>query len=323
MSNTTELKNKKFRNWCFTSFTFNEEELEKFLTLPCTYVVVGEERCPKTGRMHYQGYFEYKNARYFHSLKSQLGFHVHLEPRRQTAEQAANYCKKDGKFHERGVMSKPQGARTDLANVKDMIEEGKSLEEIIDEHPSYQVAKFTQLILPYKEPKRTWMPVTKWFHGVSGSGKTWAAFTEHPDLRIYVQDDTAQWWDGYDGHEVVIIDDFRQDFCKFSRLLKLLDRYPCRVQCKGGSRQFRPKYIYITSPEHPSFYFTDVDERKDQLNRRIAEVRHFPKKYIGPEIDLADVLSQRPTHASSADVEEEADGFKCSKEVCKEGDQSP
>lgn len=312
MSNTTQEKEKKYRPWCFTSFLFSQEELDRILSIPCTYIVVGEEKSPHSGRMHYQGYVEFKSQRYFKGVKKLLGEQCHIEPRMATAQEAADYCKKDGKYHERGIISQPQGARNDLNDVKKSIEDGKSLEEIIDAHPSYQAIKFAQTVLPYKEPKRTWMPVTKWFWGVSGSGKTWTAFTEHPDSRIYVQDDTAQWWDGYDGHEVVIIDDFRSDFCKFSRMLKLLDRYPCRVQCKGGSRQFRPKYIYITSPEHPSFYFTDVLERKDQLNRRIAEVRHFPKKYVGPEIDLADVLSKDYTHASSADVEEEADGFKCS-----------
>ena len=35
-----------------------------------------------------------------------------------------------------------------------------------------------------------------------------------------------KWWEGYDGHEVVLLDDIRKDFCKFHELLTLLDIYP-------------------------------------------------------------------------------------------------
>ena len=42
---------------------------------------------------------------------------------------------------------------------------------------------------------------------------------------IYTCLDNYKFWEGYDGHDNVIIDDIRGDFCKFHQLLKLLDRY--------------------------------------------------------------------------------------------------
>jgi len=53
---------------------------------------------------------------------------------------------------------------------------------------------------------------------------------------IYWKDDT-KWWDGYDKHESIVIDDFRASNIEFNHLLKLLDRYPMRIETKGGYRQ--------------------------------------------------------------------------------------
>lgn len=310
MSNTRQIENKKNRSWCFTSFEVTQEELDKFLLIPSTYMVVGKEVCPETGKYHYQGYVEFSTQRYFKGVKKILGAHVHLEPRLGTALQAATYCKKDGEYHEQGTLSQPQGKRNDLASVKTSVEEGTSLDEIIDLFPgNLQAIKYATTILPYKEPKRNWMPVTRWFHGDTGTGKTWTAVTAHPDLRVHIQNDTAQWWCGYDGHEVVVIDDYRPDFCKFKMLLALLDRYALRIPCKFGSRQFRPKFIYITSPEHPSYYFQDLSENVTQLNRRIAEVRHFPKKYRGPMVDIDYGLPPTTPNNSSEATDEEDDSF--------------
>ena len=41
--------------------------------------------------------------------------------------------------------------------------------------------------------------------------------------------------------------DFREEL-PFGHLLILLDRYRCTVQVKGGTVQFKPKVIVITSP---------------------------------------------------------------------------
>ena len=45
---------------------------------------------------------------------------------------------------------------------------------------------------------------------------------------------SAKWWDGYEGEKEVLIDEFWKDFYKYHELLRLLDRYPCKVEKKGG-----------------------------------------------------------------------------------------
>lgn len=311
---STVTSKNKFRSWCFTSFNVSGEEFTRILETPYKYIVLGEEVCPETGKHHYQGYVEYASPRSMSAVKKSLGSAVHLEVRKGTAAQAADYCKKDGKFEERGTLSQVQGARNDIARIRDLIEEGKSLEEIIDDSSSYQSLKIAQFILPYKEPKRDWIPVVRWYYGVSGAGKTHTAIHNHPDERVYKKSGTDKWWQSYDAHPVVIIDDFRKEFCSFVRLLDLLDRYPCTVENKGGSRQFVPKFIYITAPDHPEAYFRDQDDSYTQLERRITQVRYFEKKYVAPE----ESIYARPKIKALEPKEDDpsqADGIERSEEV--------
>jgi len=59
-------------------------------------------------------------------------------------------------------------------------------------------------------------------------------------------------------------------------LLRLLDRYDCRVETKGATIQFVPTKIVITSPVHPrSWYsiFEHQEDKIDQLLRRITSIK--------------------------------------------------
>lgn len=69
---------------------------------------------------------------------------------------------------------------------------------------------------------------------------------------------SALWWDGYIGQKTVVLDDFRPWWCPFSFLLRILDRYPIRVQVKGGFVNFVPEKIIITTPLNIEDTFKDI-----------------------------------------------------------------
>ena len=129
------------------------------------------------------------------------------------------------------------------------------------------------LIKQSSEPKR---PIVHggievhWRWGKAGLGKTRYVWEKH-GLSVYTPT-TYKWWEGYDGHKVVLIDEFRKDWCKFGELLKLLDIYPYTVETKGGSRQIQATTFYITSCKPPEEVYNphafDKEERVDQLLRR-------------------------------------------------------
>ena len=97
------------------------------------------------------------------------------------------------------------------------------------------------------------------------------------DERVWESGRNLKWWEGYDAHPNVLIDDFRKDFCTFHELLRILDRYPYRIEVKGTSRQLLAKRIIITCPYHPEIIY-DTREDIGQLLRRITKI-----VYIGPE----------------------------------------
>ena len=112
-------------------------------------------------------------------------------------------------------------------------------------------------------------PEVVWLYGPTGSGKTSMArkyfeFLQGSgdgEITNYIRTPgPIKWWDGYEGDVYTVIDDFRRnqlrDVGGFAYLLRLLDRYPVRVEIKGGSVPFVAHYIVITCPRHPEDEFT-------------------------------------------------------------------
>ena len=147
------------------------------------------------------------------------------------------------------------------------------IRDVYEQTNSYQAIQIARVGATYAGVQRTWRPDVYWFWGPTGTGKTRKAFEMAPEA--YFTPATLQWWDGYDGQEDVIVDDFRASFCKLEYLLRLTDRYPFRVAYKGGFRQFLAKRIFFTSAFSPEQLFDGGNDKVDQLLRRITVIREF------------------------------------------------
>lgn len=255
--------------WCFTDFECREDYSE----WEASYLIYGVEICPTTGKQHHQGYCEFPGNRRLTALGKK--FKCNFERRKGTAEQAIKYCEKDGKWYEFGERpgKKEQGKRTDIEEVKELINNGAGMKDIVDVVSSFQALRFAEKLIEYKETKRNWQPEVFWYWGKTGTGKTKRAYEEAGE-DTWISGKNLKWWQGYDGHENVIIDDFRKDFCTFHELLRILDRYPYTVEVKGGSRQLVAKKIWITCPYHPEDVY-DGREDIDQLLRRITKIEEI------------------------------------------------
>lgn len=162
------------------------------------------------------------------------------------------------------------------------------------------VCRAAELILKYTEKPRApdKPPDVRWYYGSTGSGKTRAALEEFPDA--WVSMPNGRWYDGYDGHRVAVLDDFRKSWCDYPTLLRLLDRYPLRVENKGGSRQWVPDVIIVTCPWAPDVLYGGAyyHDKIGQLTRRIGTVRLFGDVVDPP----ADVDGPSSAAFVSADV---------------------
>lgn len=249
--------------------TENDEAELKALAEVAQFIVVGREKGEECETPHFQGYVYFKEAKSFTSLKKKIT-RAHIEPCKGTPTDNVRYCTKGGDiFIQKGSVPK-QGERTDIEKVVAQLKAGSNMRGVIDTARSVQSVKMAEIWLKYNETPRTWKPEVKWFYGSTGSGKTRSA-REWLGEDVYTCLDSIKWWEGYDGHENVLIDDFRKDFCKFHQLLKLLDRYEYKVETKGGSRQMVAKKIAITAPYRPEQMY-DLREDVQQLLRRIDEI---------------------------------------------------
>lgn len=105
--------------------------------------------------------------------------------------------------------------------------------------------------------------------GTTGVGKSRRAWDE-AGVQAYPKDPRTKFWCGYGGQEHVIIDEFRGGI-DIAHLLRWLDRYPVRVEVKGGSFPLLAARFWITSNIHPRQWYPDLDEATmDALLRRLT-----------------------------------------------------
>ncbi len=266
------------RGWCFTIHECGKENLDKINSIECEYIIVGDEITPTTKKQHWQGFLYFKNARSFNSIKNILPYGTHIEHAIASAEKNKRYCSKEAVLFEKGNIPF-QGKRNDITLMIECVEDGANMRELMKTSANFQSVRIAEKALLYFEQQRDWLTNVYWFWGPSGTGKTRTAKKMFP--KAWTTTDDLRWWQGYDAHEDVIIDDFRSDFCRFVTLLRVLDRYSYTVETKGGSRQLLAKNIVITCPTKPECTYNTSEEQVCQLLRRITVIREFkPLKTI-------------------------------------------
>lgn len=259
----------------------SEKDLKNLESLNYKYMIIGKEQ-RKTP--HLQCYIQFQNAMTFNGLKKKLPG-AHIEHAITSPEKNIEYCKKEGDYKEYGKVKVP-GKRTDLDEIRTLaLESGMRAVTRIGTQAQVQVA---QQFLTYNETPRKCKPNVFWIYGPPGVGKGRLAdsilkrttgesdvfvITPLPSDEVYEpyeKSDPTKWWNGYDAHSNVIIDDFRHSWWPLTYLLKLLDRRAFQVENKGGMRQFKAKNIIITSifPPHESYinaskkhkYYSTIEE---------------------------------------------------------------
>ena len=276
-----ELMSKRLRNWCFTINNYSEEDVDSVrmfgLSDACRFLVVGKE-CGVGGTKHLQGYMELRRSTRLNGIKKLGGFErAHLEERRGTPAEAAAYCRKDGDWwstNEDGVPECSQGQRSDLQSVCEAIGAGASIAQVAVDYPAVFV-RYHRGIERLRDVvrgrrQRAGEPHVIWITGSSGVGKTRLAHELEPDA--YLKNGT-KWWDGYEGQEAVIMDDWRPDSMQFEELLRVLDRYPHQVEVKGGTRWLEANRFILTSIKSPLEMYKVCGEDIEQLQRRITEIK--------------------------------------------------
>lgn len=277
----------------FTMTIWTDELLEKVKATKPQYMCWAPETCPETNKFHWQAYAYYKNPRAISAMGKLFGGDGRVFASGGDAKENRKYVfgpySKDGKEKpvnpdavEIGTIPE-QGKRNDLRAFDSDIKAGKRGRDLSVDHLEIRAKypKLEQTLINEDDEQRAiqmfkdgFCPEVHVRWGEPGTGKSRYVYEKHDAESIYELNlgdgsNKSVWWDGYRGQEVVLINDFDGEL-GWKYLLRLLDRYPFRMQIKGSHCWRLCKYIYITSNDPPERWYAQY--RSGPLMRRLTTV---------------------------------------------------
>lgn len=303
----------RYSAFVFTINNWTQEEYDwitKEFIASCKWLRVAREHITE-GTPHLQGAAILKNQTSRSTISKLPGFRRawHHTMNGKPEHSVVYTSKEDPTPFEFGSFAKSgQGKRTDLLNTTEEILKGRSLAELVREDPAHAVTvvkyhKGLSFVQNLIQVQRTTAPKVYWLSGPTGVGKTRAAheFSQYMGIpsdrdNIWISRGTFQWFDGYSGQKLAIMDDFRaKQLPNFAYLLRLLDRYDMQVPFKGGFAEWRPEVIIFTCPTNPDICFEKrkehVPEDINQLHRRITLI-----------VEMNQILSDSERHSKLTEM---------------------
>lgn len=302
------------RDWTFTLNNYDEGHFTELAQLDCKYLIYGKE-VGESGTPHLQGYVYFAEAKTGSRVKALLPRTSHIEKRRAPkAEQAIEYCKKEGNWTEKGEppCSQAEKGKRGAEAARWAIKKARTgdLKTIEEETPGLFLQygpRLESLFVPPNKPLD--VLEHEWWVGPTGTGKSrllWELYPDHYPKRI------NKWWDGYKRQDVVAIEEWSPDAKLTAQALKQwADHYPFQGEIKGGSMQgLRPRKIIVLSNYTIEQCFERVEDR-DPILRRFRVIK-FPEekqsarfraacKPVAPVIDLQEDLTDEVTLPSDWD----------------------
>lgn len=263
----------------------------------CSYWCMSDEKGNKEETYHTHVFIYCNSAVKFSVMKKRFEG-GHFEMARGTSAENREYVFKIGKWlnttkeetriegtqEEWGECPiERQGARNDIADLYDMIKQGMSDYEILEEMPESllnleKIERARQTVRQelYKDTFRHLEVAYIW--GLTGTGKTRSIMDKYGYSNVFRITDYMHPFDNYKGQEVVVFEEFRSSV-KISEMLNYLDGYPLELPCRYANKFacFTKVYIITNIPlgqQYPSIQ-CDEYETFRALLRRVRNVYHF------------------------------------------------
>jgi len=268
-----EQNNTAARAYCWTVNNPTDDEVlvpQTWESTSYTYLVYQLEEGAE-GTRHLQGYVAFPKVVRFNNFCSWFPRRPHVERAKGTAKQNRTYCTKSkGRIEgpwEFGVMPE-QGKRNDILAMKADLDSGASLRQISDDYTGLFL-RYSRGIKEYKilhHVNTNEAKTVKCLWGSTGVGKTKHCWDNYPEAYWKTRDPgNAQYWDGYDGEDTIVIDEFYGWF-PWDFLLRLTDRYPLKLAVKGGTVPCSATTIVFTSNKHPREWYPNSRYEWNALN---------------------------------------------------------
>ncbi len=314
------------RDWVFTVYPSEQQLRDVFSSIGPTnwpalaagyldlleprvqYAALKFEACPSTGRVHGHGLCVFKRSVRRSSCVAIIA--CWWAPMRGTRPQAYDYLSKletslsdTFAVGDRGVIDLGQGTRSDLLELVDLAKSigvHDALEERLHLLVKYPrgLEALQRYLLRANWKSRTMFDSgmrceVHW--GTAGAGKTRAVYARGEELGLQVYKLASYdplWFDGYDGEQILLMDDFYGTM-KLTTFLSLTDKYKSQRPNKGGFTWPIFQEIHITSnAPWQQWYEAAHDkypETKRAVRRRFDKVTHYALPFEIDDLFINDI----------------------------------
>lgn len=248
----------------------------------------------------------------FNTLKKRFP-NAHIEKAYGTSGENRDYVFKDGKWvnsqkketnlpdtHEEwGTLPEErQGARNDCIELYELIQEGKTNYEIIDEKPDFisQLERMDRVrqIVQEEAYKEVFRELSVFYlYGDTGSGKTRSVMEKWGYANVYRVTNYKHPFDQYKGQDVIAFEEF-QNSIPINQMLVYLDGYPIALPCRYADKIACYTKVYILSNIDLREQYTEVQRYNPEtwkaFLRRITTVQIFKNRTI-KEYSINDFLN--------------------------------
>lgn len=292
------------RMWSFTWNNYSKDQESSLRTLherwsALKFICFQKERASQTGTPHLQGFVWLGSARTFTAVKQALAGSaqgVHIEACNGTFSQNLKYCTKE-ETRELGSIPYEWGQRkVDKDSIVDLIKGNASMKEIFEAHPNTFLRSHHGIVVAkdlYNRQRKITDDFNIFvFYGKTGSGKTHKAYDISPDLFRVDLYNKGFPFNGYNGEETILLDDYRNQL-PYYKLLEVCDIYKKNCNIKHGRKKWNVKNVILTSVKHPNLWHGKIPD-KSELWRRLkqfGQLFFFHKRVINlQEWDLIDPI---------------------------------
>jgi len=196
---------------------------------------------------------------------------------RGSFEQNDAYISKEGSVIELGEKPSKNGVRKDFDEACALVLAGQPVRTVALEYPKLYVRYnrgfecLRQQVVPAFEADGC---RGVWVYGPPGYGKSKFVRDTYNDIYIKAQN---KWFDGYNGQETILLDDYDCGSA-LSHYFKIwMDRYACTGEIKGGTVNLQHRDFVVTSNYSIDEMVSDAEARK-AIKRRCTVI-YFHEKF--------------------------------------------
>lgn len=277
----------------------------------------------ENGTLHIQAAF-WLSSPMRRSALSALNSRWHFEPMKAKWHQAVAYSTKaetrvkspfdgtDGPYTHGSVeaLKDGQGSRNDLNEIRAVVDGGGTLLECFEKQFGTMVRSFKGVdkyksLLDQRKGHAgrdgTCALEIHGFYGPPGTGKTMRMIREaNAKASEYGQEpywlsasagNGTVWWDGYDNHRVLCIDEMTPGTFRLEEACRVFQPVPFRVQTKGGTAQLAVTSIWFTTNINPKDWYAGCENHGAWLRRINDKIELMDKPWTPPEEAVASASS--------------------------------